>query len=97
MTPEHDQPTSDLGDFDLQEDSLRGTLSMLLEVMAARDKLHLGTFEDQKTIAEALLATLDAEGGQFCAGCKAARKVAVALRETASDRIEAAQEESDGK
>ena len=97
MSPEHDEPTSGLGDFDPEEDSVRNTLSMLVEVMAARDKLHLGTFESQKTLAEVLLAALDAEGSQFCAGCKAARKVAGALRDTATDRIEAAQRESDAE
>ena len=47
MSPEHDQPTSGLGDFDAGDDSFKSTLSLLVEVMAARDKLHLGTFENQ--------------------------------------------------
>ena len=49
------------------------------------------------TIAEALLVALNAQGSEFCGGCEAARKVAIGLRDTASERIEAAEREAEGE
>lgn len=84
MTPQHDQPGTGDGKFDLETELSEHNLNMLIEVLAAKTKLYTETLRDQRELAEVLLAALVRDGSPYCAGCGAAQKVADTLKETAT-------------